>query len=182
MVLEKGKIIGCINECTTYFLHEIILDDGKQSNCQSNLTGLWWGLLLKCFSRKLWICWKSSRGKQRVWGEARKLQHKGKGQKENNGFARREDEGDTWHILYYKKTFGKKTGIILPTSDRTKRLWLKLLEENCGWDVRKNLSGIKIRKAFDKSNEENVESPSLEGFWKRSDKHPWKWWLRLPWG
>lgn len=28
---------------------------------------------------------------KRVWGEARKLQHKEKGQKESNGFARREN-------------------------------------------------------------------------------------------
>lgn len=58
IVLEKGKIIGCINEGIIYFLHEAIVHDGKQSNCQSKLTSLWWRLFLKCFSRKLWICWK----------------------------------------------------------------------------------------------------------------------------
>lgn len=63
-----------------------------------------------------------------------------------------------------------------------KRHWLKLLEENRGWDVRTILSGSEINKVFDKSNEEHVDFLSLEGCWKRSDKHPWEWWLRLPWG
>lgn len=49
------------------------------------------------------------------------------------------------------KSFGKEAGIILPMLDRTRAQWLKLLEENCGWDVRKNLYG-KTGKAFDKSN------------------------------
>lgn len=45
-----------------------------------------------------------------------------------------------------------------------------------------NIFYSKISKAFDKPQEANVDSPTFKVFRKVSKKHPWEWWLRLPWG
>lgn len=74
----------------------------------------------------------------------RKLQHEGKGQKESNGFGRGEDEDDTLCVI--KGPLERREESFCPRPLVQKRHWLKLLEENRGWDVRTNLSGSEAGK------------------------------------